>query len=224
MDEPAAARMTKSEFAYASVREQILSGELPPGSVLNQAVLARTIGISTTPLREALRRLMSERLVELDAHRDARVTELSGEEVRDLLEMRRTLDPMAAALAAERRTRDDIAEIRRSVEQQRALPDSPSRRQLAEQRRFHAAIYRASHNDLLVEALEGLWDKADRYRMHALREGRSTAERERRDEEHRLLAEHVIAGDAQAAAELMREHVDESLSARSARTLSRFRG
>ncbi|MCA1194964.1 MULTISPECIES: GntR family transcriptional regulator [unclassified Saccharopolyspora] len=219
MDEPVAARMTKSEYAYASVREKILSGEFPPGSVLNQATLARTIGISTTPLREALRRLMTERFVELDAHRDARVTQLSGEEVRDLVELRRVLDPMAAALAAERRTKDDIAEIRRSVDEQRALPNDPSLQQLAEQRRFHAAIYRASHNDLLVDALDGLWDKADRYRMHALAEGRSSAERNERDDEHRLLAEHVIAGDADTAADLMRRHIDASLSARSARSL-----
>jgi DNA-binding transcriptional MocR family regulator len=60
---------TKSDLAYRRVRELILSGELPPGSVLQQAVLARTIGMSTTPLREALRLLKQEGLVELDAHR-----------------------------------------------------------------------------------------------------------------------------------------------------------
>ncbi|MCX2731854.1 GntR family transcriptional regulator, partial [Saccharopolyspora sp. NFXS83] len=101
MSEPAVSPlMTKSELAYVSVRDKILSGEFPPGSVLNQATLARTIGISTTPLREALRRLKAERLVELDAHRDARVTELHAEEARDLLEIRRSLDPLAVSLAA----------------------------------------------------------------------------------------------------------------------------
>ncbi|MFC7041193.1 GntR family transcriptional regulator, partial [Nonomuraea rubra] len=60
---------TKADFAYLRVKELVLSGALLPGSVIAQAQLAREIGISTTPLREALRRLKSEGLVELDAHR-----------------------------------------------------------------------------------------------------------------------------------------------------------
>src|SRR5919112_6518744 len=112
MAQPAERYNTKSDFAYTVVREKILSGAFIPGQVLNQATLARTIGISTTPLREALRRLKSENLVELDAHRDARVTELTAEEARDLLELRLSLDPLAAALAAERRTKADIKAIR----------------------------------------------------------------------------------------------------------------
>jgi DNA-binding GntR family transcriptional regulator len=84
---PAELYATKSDFAYTRVRELILSGELGPGSVINQAVLAKEIGISTTPLREALRRLMQQNVVELDAHRDARVTQLNAEEARDLLEV-----------------------------------------------------------------------------------------------------------------------------------------
>src|SRR3954471_9174040 len=95
---------TKSDLAYTRVRGLILSGELAPGAVLPQATLAQTIGISTTPLREALRRLKQEGLVELDAHRDARVRPLDATEARDLLELRRTLDPLAASLAAQRRT------------------------------------------------------------------------------------------------------------------------
>ena len=81
---------TKSDLAYTRVRGLILSGELAPGAVLPQAALAQTIGISTTPLREALRRLKQEGLVELDAHRDARVRPLDATEARDLLELRRS--------------------------------------------------------------------------------------------------------------------------------------
>ena len=81
--------MTKAEIAYELVRDQVLRGGLGPGAVIPQADLARELGISTTPLREALRRLMTEGLVELDAHRDARVTRLTAEEARDLVEIRR---------------------------------------------------------------------------------------------------------------------------------------
>ncbi len=72
---------TKSELAYTRVRALILSGELAPGAVLPQTALAQQIGISTTPLREALRRLKQEGLVELDAHRDARVRPLDAAEL-----------------------------------------------------------------------------------------------------------------------------------------------
>src|SRR3954453_6577364 len=107
-----------------------MSGELPPGAVLNQAVLAREIGISTTPLREALKRLKQQGLVELDAHRDARVAPLDAEEARDLLEVRRSLDPLAASLAADRRAKQDIAEMRASLEQLQVLPSNPTYQQL----------------------------------------------------------------------------------------------
>ena len=218
MAQPAAPYSTKSDYAYTVLREKILSGEFAPGEVLNQATLARTIGISTTPLREALRRLASESLVELGAHRDARVTALSAEEARDLLEVRRSLDPLAAALAAERRTKDDIRVIRD------AAGVDPLRRgfgveHLDAHRRLHAAIYRASHNDLLINTLEALWDKADRYRRIGLVVERSQGERDVKADEHNQLVVCVIAGDSEGAAAVMSRHISTSLGAQAATRL-----
>ena len=206
---------TKSDLAYRRVRALILSGELAPGAVLPQAALAQTIGISTTPLREALRRLKQEGLVELDAHRDARVRPLDAGEARDLLELRATLDPLAATLAAQRRTDADLDAIRAALDGLDALTPSPSAAQLESHHRFHAAVHRASHNVLLVETLEGLWVKTDRYRRHGLETGRSDEERDARAAEHRALFEAVRDADAATAAELMRRHVETSLGARS---------
>ena len=211
---------TKSERAYARVREMVLTGELEPGAVLNQAVLARQIGISTTPLREALRRLAQQGLVELGAHRDARVAPLDAADARDLVELRQDLDPLAAGLAAQRRTAADLAEMADSLARLESLPEDPSPAQLAGHRRFHATLYRASHNAVLVETLDGLWDKTDRYRRHALRAGRSDEEVAQRAEEHRLLVEAVSDRDAAAATELMRRHVESSLAARAAGRLA----
>jgi DNA-binding GntR family transcriptional regulator len=216
MTETAVLFATKSEFAYMRVRELILSGELEPGAVINQAILARQIGISTTPLREALKRLKQQGLVELDAHRDARVAPLDAEEARDLLEVRRSLDPLAASLAADRRTKQDIAEMRASLEGLDALPSNPTFQQLVAHRRFHAAIYRASHNALLVETLDGLWDTADRYRRHGLQVERSEEERAMKAREHSLLFEAIVEGDGATAAEVMRAHIETSLGAKSA--------
>ncbi|WP_076258553.1 GntR family transcriptional regulator [Intrasporangium flavum] len=213
MTQPAELYETKSDYAYRQLRRRILSGELEPGAVLQQRELASQIGISTTPLREALRRLKSEGLVELDAHRDARIAPLRAEEARDLLEIRKSLDPLAAGLAAERRTSADLHAIRAAHDGLEPLPSHPAYEQLVAHRAFHQAIYRASHNELLIEALDALWDKADRYRRLALQNERGQAARDEKVEEHQLLVDHIAAGDSRAAAEIMRRHIDTSLGA-----------
>lgn len=210
--------VAKSELAYSVVRDRILSNEYPPGTTLNQAQLAVDLGISTTPLREALRRLQSEGLVRLGAHRDASVTALSVEEARDLLELRLALDPLAAGLAAQRRTKDDIAAIRAASEIE-ALPEHPSVEQLIRHRRFHQAVYVATHNDLLIATLDSLWDKSDRYRFEALRSDRGEDDRRRKNAEHQELMLCVIGGDAVGASDVMRRHIESSLGATAVRRL-----
>lgn len=211
---------TKSDLAYRRVRALILTGGLEPGAVLPQATLARTIGMSTTPLREALRRLRQEGLVSLDAHRDARVAPLDATEARELVELRQSLDPLAASLAASRRTEAELEEIGSVLAGLESLSSHPSLEQLEHHRRFHAAIYGAAHNTLLAEALDGLWDKSDRYRLHALEDERDERDRARSADEHRLLFAAVRDGDSETAAEVMRRHVTASLGARAAQRLS----
>jgi DNA-binding GntR family transcriptional regulator len=203
--------VTKAEVAYELVREQVMRGDLVPGAVIAQATLARELGISTTPLREALRRLMTEGLVELDAHRDARVA---------LVEIRRSLDPLAAGLAAERRTRADLALIRSTADELLPLRTDPGPAELLTHRRFHVAIYSASHNQLLVQSLDALWDKADRYRRLALEDGRTDEDLDRTHAEHLALVDAIAAGDSGTAAAVMLAHVDASLGARAVARLT----
>lgn len=212
--------LTKSDLAYTQIRELILSGELPPGAPINQEVLAHSLGISTTPLREAMRRLKSEGLVQLDAHRDARVTPLNLEEARDLFEIRRSLDPLAASLAAERRTNEDMAGLREALQHLKPLPGDPDVSDLIAHRRFHSAVYRASHNDLLISTLDGLWDKADRYRRLALTTPRTAKSLHQKADEHSLLVEHIAARDSEAAAAVMLDHIDTSLAVEAIRQLN----
>jgi DNA-binding GntR family transcriptional regulator len=219
VSEPVAPYVTKSDYAYTRIREGILLGEFGPGTVLNQAELAKTIGLSTTPLREALRRLDSEGLVELGAHRDARVAPLTAEEARDLLEVRRSLDPLAAALAAERRTKDDIRIMREAAKGVEPLLSNPTFVDLVAHRRFHTAVYMSSHNDLLISTLDALWDKADRYRRLGLEVVRGQEERDQKAREHAELLDAVIRGDSTAAADVMRRHIDTSLGAKAANRL-----
>ena len=212
--------VTKGDLAYRRVRQLILSGELAPGTVLPQAPLARTIGMSTTPLREGLRRLAQEGLVDLDAHRDARVRGLDAVEIRDLLEIRLALEPLAAGLAARRRTEEDLAVLADALEGLESLPDDPTSAQLQQHHRFHAAVHRCSHNAPLVEVLDGVWVKSDRYRRHALAEGRTEEERDARATDHRLLVEAIRDRDADTASGIARRHAETSLAARSADRLA----
>jgi len=204
--------MTKSETAYRTLRDRILSGDFAPGQVLQQRELASDLGISTTPLREALRRLMTEGLVDLDSHRDARIADLRAEQARDLLELRLALDPLAASLAAQRRTTEDLAQMRSALAGLEPLAGRPTLEQLAAHRRFHRAVYSAGHNDLLVASLEQLWDQSDRYRLFALSEDRPVADD--KTQEHRALVEAIADRDADTAADVMRAHIGTSLGVR----------
>ena len=103
---------SKSDVAYAELRRLILSGDLPAGLAAGAVRAGRQPGMSITPLREAIRRLSSEGLIDLDNHKDARVATISAHEARQLFEVRLALDPAAVELAADRRTDDDIARMR----------------------------------------------------------------------------------------------------------------
>ncbi|MFD2090668.1 GntR family transcriptional regulator [Blastococcus deserti] len=213
---PAARPMlTKSDYAYGEVRERIMSGRLPQGATVNLEALAAELDVSTTPVREAMRRLASEGFVVLDAHRDAHVARLTAAEARNLFEVRQQLDPLAIRLAAERRDEADVAQIRAAAASLEPLGAGSGLAALEAHRAFHAALYRASHNELLISLLDGLWDKADRYRRAAL-EARedSPDDRARVQAEHQAMMRAVLDRDADAAEEQMRVHVANSLGRR----------
>jgi DNA-binding GntR family transcriptional regulator len=203
---------TKADHAYFYVRRDIARGVLPAGETINQEELARAVGVSVTPLREALRRLATEGFVVLAAHRDARVAPLSDEEARSLREMRGPLEALAVRLAAERITpeqRDALQELARRLE---PLDDHADEHAIDVHRRFHALIWEAAHNPLLSATLDLLWDRADRYRRQSLDALRGTGTRRTADyEQHFELVELVLAGNGERAAELMLRHVEHSL-------------
>ncbi|TQN41105.1 GntR family transcriptional regulator [Blastococcus colisei] len=204
---------SKGDVAYAELRARILSGDLPPGSRLAQHDLARALGMSLTPLREAIRRLSSEGFIILDTHRNARVAAVNATEARHLFEVRLSLDPTAAELAARRRTDADVTALR--VAAARLLPVTRARGEegLRAHRAFHRALYIASHNDVLVRTLDDLWDKGDRYRSLGLDLPPGDEPRTRDHREHHELLELITAGEAAGARELMRGHVERSLTA-----------
>ena len=109
---------TKADGVYLEVRNQILLGVLEPGSRIDYVQLSASLGVSITPLREALRRLEADHLVIRIAHRDVIVAPLTREEAAELVQVRRELDLLAARLAAAQMTRDELAAARDLVESQ----------------------------------------------------------------------------------------------------------
>lgn len=206
--------LTKAEAAYQQLRERIVEGSLKPGSTINQERLAADLGLSITPLREALRRLEAEGLVALSAHKIVRVMPLSRRELYELALTRGQLDPLAAALAATEAT-DQEAE---SIVGLAAQPGSLDvRGRLTLHRRFHVAIYAASHNNVLGGILRQLWDRTDRYRIIVMADrpidpGTGT--------EHQDIARAILDREGDLVADLMRRHVEHAL--RSAESVADF--
>jgi DNA-binding GntR family transcriptional regulator len=204
---------SKSDVAYAELRGRILDGRIEAGSALKQYVLADELSISITPLREAIRRLSGEGLVVLDAHRNARVAAMDPREARELVEARRALESEAAGLAATRRTDRDVERMREALGHLVPVTRDGGEAALVAHREVHRAIYTASYSSVLVRLLEDLWDKSDRYRRAGLELAPDEEGRARDFEEHGRLVELVVAREADAAAALMRSHVDHSLAA-----------
>jgi DNA-binding GntR family transcriptional regulator len=196
---------TKAEAVYQEVRARILDGSHAPGSTLNQEAMAATLGLSITPLREALRRLESENLVRLEAHRTLTVAPLSAREVRQLYAVRLQLDPFAAEQAAAKASPAVLDEIDLLA---RLETEATTRARLAANRRFHQTIYYAAGNGVLAELLDRLWDQTDRYRLLALQDEHHerTAERE-----HREISAAIRERAGSRVAELMRSHVEATL-------------
>jgi DNA-binding GntR family transcriptional regulator len=191
-------------MAYWQVRQEILDGTLAPGSSLDQEALAARLGLSTTPVREALRRLESERLVVGRAHRDTFVAELSQAVLADTYAVRLHLDPLAVSLAANLAT---PAQLETIGEMARVQPSADPTEQLRHNRALHRTIYATCGNEVLVEILDLLWDRSDRYDLITIREERDS---DQLRSEHVEIADAVTARNGKLAAELMTTHINKS--------------
>src|SRR5579862_4117914 len=195
-----------ADRAYFALRDLIVSLELPPGSVLNERALIERLGIGRTPVREALRRLAQERLVEVFPRRGMFVTAV---EIRDLASpcgVRAVLESHAARLAAGRATDADRELLRTLVVELDGAPALDQRALMALDERIHRAVYRSAHNAFLAGTLEEYYMLALRIWHLALEQAR---ELEAAVEAHRKLLEAILAGDGERAAATMRAHVDD---------------
>jgi DNA-binding GntR family transcriptional regulator len=193
-----------ADLAYERIRGLVLSGELAPGTRLGQVELAERLGISRTPVREALRRLGGEGLVEGHSHRGFRVADLGLDAVLRRLEVRAILEPGIAALAAERRTGRDLDLMREAIADEEEARDGIEAHDAS--RRFHIALARASGNEELVRVIESLWLVEVGRRLLFRRSAEPDWQRTDASEHREVLAA-VHEGRADAAEHLMAGHV-----------------
>lgn len=196
-----------SDRAYADLRLEILKGVHPAGTRLREEQLAETLGLSRTPVREALRRLESDGLVTLTPNRGAEVVRLGVEDFEEILEVRSVLESHAARRAAERKD-VDVAPLRAlcaAMEYQLSALDADGYDEITRlNMEFHRAIHRAGGHRLIPDLLSRVIEVPlvrrtfDQY---------TSAELERSFMQHRELVEAIDVGDGDWAEAVMRSHV-----------------
>jgi DNA-binding GntR family transcriptional regulator len=194
---------------YEAIRERITSGSLPRGARVHQEDLAEELGVSRTPVREALRRLAAEGLVEMRTNRGARVADIDQGGMRGAYDARLVVEPGAARLAAARRLAEPLARMRAAVAAQRRSLRSVER-SFEANREFHLALVAASGNDYLLQLVERLW--VARIGATIYERQVETQERMVLDvREHEQILEAIEAGDGRRAESLTRRHLADAM-------------
>lgn len=203
-------RQTAGMDVYQSIYELLLNGSLKPGDRLTEAKLAKRFGISRTPVREALRRLQTQGLLQHQPYRGMVVATLDPQAVTELYVMREVLEGTAAALAARHATEAEISVMKEMIARDRKnMEDAGS---LAQSNKlFHEAIQRAAHNRYLVQALNALQESMALLGPTSLAvTGRA---KESLDQHQEVIAA-IEKNDPQAAETAARDHIRGSHRAR----------
>lgn len=193
-----------AEQVFERLETDILSGKYVPGEVLTELKLVSDLGVSRTPIREALHRLEQEHIVEI-SQRGILVLGVSQKDLEDILEIRIRIEGLAAAMTAQRITDEELAELRETIElQEFYVPKHDADRINGMDSRFHLLIYRFSGSVPLYDTLMPLHKKVLKYR-------RASVENEVRSAnsfmEHRAIFDAIAAHDAPLAEARMRAHI-----------------
>ena len=194
------------DVVFNTLRQAILRGELKPGERLMEIQLANKLGVSRTPIREAIRKLELEGLVLMIPRKGAEVAEITEKNMRDVLEVRKALEELAVQLACDKITKEEIEEMKKAAEDFKKILKSKDITEIAEADvRFHDIIYMATDNQKLIQLLNNLREQMYRYRVEYLKEG------ETRDvlvKEHEELTKAIRERDVERAKQLSFQHIE----------------
>ena len=199
------------DVVFNTLRQVILRGELKPGERLMEIQLANKLGVSRTPIREAIRKLELEGLVLMIPRKGAEVADITEKSLRDVLEVRKALEELAVQLTCDKITKEQIRELEQAAEQFKKTLKSNDITEIAEADvRFHDIIYLATDNQKLILLLNNLREQMYRYRIEYLK---------RADKYSQLLAEHeeiirrIEKKQKKEAAEIVCKHIDNQVAA-----------
>ena len=197
-------RISLAEQVFDRLETDILSGKYQPGEVLTELKLVADLGVSRTPIREALRRLEQEHIIEMTP-KGILILGVSQKDLEDILEIRTRIEGLAAYMAAKNITEEQLEELRETVElQEFYVPKHDADRINGMDSKFHLLIYRFSGSVPLYDTLMPLHKKLLKYR-------KASVENEIRSvnssQEHRAIFEAIAARNAELAEQYMKEHI-----------------
>jgi len=198
---------TLAERAYAALHDAIVSGELAPGQRLRIDELAEALHVSHLPIREAIRQLENQGLVQHLPHRGARVTQLSLDDLRQLYDARLLIEPEVIRRAAEQFTEEDSADARERLERYEANSErlDPAAAWQAHTD-FHFALYDACRSNWFLRLITPLWESSQRYRL-AIPTLSSDRRRAEAGAEHEELLAACAGHDPDRAARVLHDHL-----------------
>ena len=199
---------TISQQVAARLRDLIIEGKLPPGTPLRVNPLADRLGMSAMPVRDALKLLEVERLVESTPRRGAVVSALSEEDIEEIYAMRSALEGICAGHGAERATDEDIAELDQLIAELEGAQQADDLETFMRiDRAFHDRIYAISGRERIVRSVGELLARSQRYATHSYRHWGPL---DRALEEHRAIFDAVRARDGALAQRLTRKHLEDA--------------
>lgn len=199
------------DVVFETLRAAILKGDCKPGERLLEQQLSEKLGVSRTPIREAIRMLEQEGLAVTTPRKGAEVARMTLKGMEDVLEIRAALDDLAARLAADRITQEQLSELRGVKDDFEACTANGDVKRLAEADvRFHDIIYTATNNPKLINLLNNLREQLYRYRVEYLKDSRNYP---KLVHEHEEILQSLTERDKERVAAVMKEHVDNQASA-----------
>ena len=194
------------DVVFNTLRKAILTGELKPGERLMEIHLANQLGVSRTPIREAIRKLELEGLVIMIPRRGAEVAQITEKSLKDVLEVRRALDALCAELACDRITQEETERLKKACEKFEKETATGDVTTMAEADvELHDIIVAATGNQRLVQLINNLSEQMYRYRFEYIKDEN---QHNRLVEEHRMIYESIVNRDKEAAARAARVHID----------------
>lgn len=194
------------DVVFNTLRRAILKGELKPGERLMEIALADKLGVSRTPIREAIRKLELEGLVVMAPRKGAKVASITERDLNDVLEVRKGMEVLAISLACKRITGEELEKLEIIERDFQRLIESGNLTELAEMDvRFHDTIYHATNNQRLVQLLNNLREQMYRYRMEYLKD---IAVRRTLAEEHKAICQALRERNQQQAEKYVSIHID----------------